>query len=66
MFDAPCLYTRKGTYNLEVIYTYFDKVSQQTKTDKFPVGSITIKGEIILTNNGVRLKTNDNNTEVMA
>lgn len=65
-FDAPCLYTKKGTYNLEAIYTYFDKVSQQTKTEKFAVWNITIRGEIIITNNGVRLRTNDNNTEMLA
>lgn len=65
-FDKPCLYTKKGTYALEAIYTYFDKVTQQNKTSKFPVGSITIKGEIILTKNWVRLKTNENNDELMA
>lgn len=65
-FDDPCLYMRKGTYYLEAIYTYFDKPSQQIKSGKIPVGSITIRWEIIITKNGIWLKTNENNTEVMA
>lgn len=60
------MYTQKGTYNLEVQYSYFDRVAQQNKTGKLPVGSILVRSEIAVTNNGTRLGVNDNNTEVLA
>lgn len=65
-FDSPCFYTKKGIYNLEVSYTYFDKASQQTRTDKMPVGTINIPAEIVLTNDGVKLQTNDVGNEMLA
>lgn len=64
-FDSPCFYTKKWVYNMEVIYTYFDKASQQQKTEKMPVGTINIPAEIVLTNDGVKLQTNDGGTELL-
>lgn len=66
MFQGSCLYMKKWTYNLEANYTYFDAATQQTKSEKFNVGTINIKGEIGLSNDGVNLGTNENNTEVLA
>lgn len=41
-FDNPCMYTKKGDYNLTFEYTYFDKTTQQNSTATLPVGVITV------------------------
>jgi hypothetical protein len=65
-FDGTCLYIYKGTYTTSVTFTYLDVTTQQTKTASIPVGTIDIKAEMILTNDGVRLSTNDKWNEVVA
>lgn len=65
-FDTPCMYTQKGVYQLSFEYTYFDKNTQQSKTETMPVGSVEIPAEISLSNEGVKLTTNDAGNEMLA
>lgn len=66
IFPKPCFYTKKGEYKVTLLYTYFDKARQVKKDDTLEVATVKIGAEIILKNDGIVLKTNDDKDELLA
>lgn len=66
VFPEPCFYTNKGEYKLTLLYTYFNKTSQQNKEDSLDVATVKVNAEMVLKNDGLTLKTNDTMNELVA
>ncbi len=64
-FDAPCLYTKKGDYKIELVYEVIEKTTLQKVKQTIEAGFVKVVAEIKLTNDGQTLKLNDLKTKLL-
>lgn len=64
-FDAPCLYTDKWDYKIQLIYDVVEKDTQQRVKQTIEAGIVRVQSAIKITNDGLPVKLNDDMSQLI-